>query len=175
MRRNSVIRAGAVLGVCALLGAIAGIAGSAAAPSAKKSTKANAAQRSNRPPGPPGRGPFGGPAVHSESVVLNKAGTAFENVTIDNGTVKSVSGDQLTLTEAAKKVTYKDVTVTVPSNATVIRNHAKAQLADLKAGDRVHVIQAPEGVSVIADDAAHDRAERRGPPGPPPGGPPPGP
>src|SRR5205085_6270131 len=64
-----------------------------------------------------GYGAFGGPAVHSESVVLNKAGTAFENVTLDNGTVKSVSGDQLTITESANNVTYKDVTITVPSNA----------------------------------------------------------
>jgi hypothetical protein len=175
------MRAGAVVGTCALLGAAAGIAGSAAAPSTK-SKKANAANRAGKPPGRPGHGPFGGPAVHSESVVLNKAGTAFVNVTLDNGAVKSVSGDQLTITESAKKVTYKDVTITVPSNATVRRNDASAKLADLKTGDRVHVIQAPDGVSVFAEDAAHQRTERRGfrgpPPGgggPPPGGPPPGP
>ena len=106
--------------------------------------------------------------------MLNKAGTAFENVTLDNGKVKSVSGDQLTLTEAAKNVTYKDVTITIPSNATIRRNGSTATLADLKAGDRVHVIQAPEGVSVFAEDAAHERSMRRGRPGPPPGGPPPG-
>jgi hypothetical protein len=172
MRRTRIRRAGAAIGICALLGALAGIAGSAAAPSTK-SKKASAAQRANRPPGEPGHGPFGGPAVHSESVVLNKAGTAFENVTLDNGTVKSVSGDQLTITESAKNVTYKDVTITVPSNATIRRNDAKATLADLKSGDRVHVIQAPEGVSVFAEDAAHQRSEPHGFRGPPPDGPPP--
>jgi hypothetical protein len=166
MRRNTVMRAGATLGVCALLGAGAGIAGSAAAPSTSK--KATAAKRGIRPPGP------GGPAVHSESVVLNRAGTAFVNVTFDRGTVKSVSGDQLTITESERNVTYKDVTITIPSNATIKRNGATATLADLKVGDRAHVIQSPEGVTVIANDAAHERSMRRGRRGPPPGGPPPG-
>jgi hypothetical protein len=100
-----------------------------------------------------------------------------------------VSGDQLVITEGVKNVTYKDVTLTIPSNATVVRNFAKAKLSDLKAGDFVHVSQSSDGTFVLASDASHrpfgrghdgPNGERRGgsprPDGPPRGGPwPPGP
>jgi hypothetical protein len=123
--------------------------------------------------------------VHAELVVPNKAGTGFETVTMDNGKFKSLSVDQLTITEGTDTVTYKDVTLTIPSGATVKRNFADAQLSDLKDGDRVHVASSPEGTFVFAADAQH---QERGPGGhghhggpgrpgdgpPPPGGPPPG-
>ena len=98
--------------------------------------------------------------MHSEAVVLNKAGNGFITVTGNSGTVKSVSGDQLAITEGVKNVPYKDVTLTIPSNATVIRNHAKAQLSDLKTGDFVHVSQSSEGTFVIAEDASSRKTER---------------
>jgi hypothetical protein len=97
---------------------------------------------------------MGGPPVHAEAVVLNKAGDGFVTLTTDSGKVKSVSGSDLTLTEGVGDVTYKDVTLTIPSGATVRRNFADAQLGDLKAGDFVHVASSSEGTEVFAVDPA---------------------
>jgi len=66
--------------------------------------------------------------------------------------VKSLSGDSLTVTEGLRSVTYKTVTLTIPANATVMRNFNKATLSDLKTGDRVHVAQSSDGTTVFADD-----------------------
>jgi hypothetical protein len=156
LKRSNWIRAGVVAGVCAVAGAGAGIVGSAAAPTKKSTTTRHAWRGPGGPP--PG---FHGPAVHEDAVVLNKAGNAFIAATEDNGKVKSVSGNDLTITEGVGSVTYKDVTVTVPSGATVYRNGSKAALGDLKAGDRVHVSSSSDGATVVAFDAQH------GPPGPP--------
>lgn len=182
------LKAGGVAGACAVAGAAAGIAGSAAAPShkspaAKRSAAAPPFERDHGP-----RGLLGGPPVHAEAVVPNRAGTGFTTVTMDAGKVDSVSGDQLTITEGTKHATYKKVKLTIPSAAKVRRNHATAKLADLKPGDRVRVITSSEGTFVLAEDAAHaGRFDGRGRrdhdgrgrfPGPPPGdapdGPPPG-
>jgi pectate lyase len=177
-RKPRLVRLGAVIGVCALAGAAAGIAGSAAAPS-NNAKKGN----SSRHAGPP-RG-FHGPAVHADEVVLNKARNGFITETEDNGKVKSVAGDQLTITEGIGNVTYKDVTLKIPSNATIVRNFAKAALGDLKAGDFVHVSQSSDGTFVLASDASHrpgrghfgphggPRDDARGPGRPGPPGPPP--
>lgn len=143
--------------LCALVGAAAGIAGTAAAP---KQSKSAAAARDHRG-GPHGR--FHGPPVHVEAVVLNKAGDAFIKLTEDSGTVKSVDSNELTITEGFKDVTYKDVTLTIPSDATVMRNFNAAKLSDLKAGDRVHVESSSEGTNVFAVDP--DQAPPRGPRG----------
>src|SRR2546423_6985635 len=171
MRRSSWIRAGAVAGVCAAVGAVAGIVGSAAAPSKKSS--AAVTQRWHGPLGLRVRGLpfFHGPAVHGEEVVLNKARTGFVTLTEDSGKVKSVSGNDVTITEGIGSVTYKDVTVTVPGNATVYRNGSKATVGDLKTGDFVHVASSSDGTTVFADDAKHGPAGPRarwrvgGPPG----------
>src|SRR5205823_10341826 len=96
-----------------------------------------------------------GPVVHADAVVLNKARNAFITETEDQGKVKSVSGDQLAITEGAGNVTYKDVTLTIPSNATIMRNFAKASLSALKTGDFVHVSQSSDGTFVLASDASH--------------------
>jgi hypothetical protein len=101
--------------------------------------------------------PFGGPPVHSEMVVPTKSGDDFETVTQDNGTVKSVSGDQLTITEGTDKATYKTATLTIPGDANVIRNGEKASLGELQAGDDVHVSQSSEGTFVYASDAQYER------------------
>jgi hypothetical protein len=154
MRYTRFMRTAAIGAACAVIGTGAGIAGSSAATSGKSSGKA--ASTSNHP-GPPG-GPFrlaGGPPVHSEAVVPNKARNGFITVTTDAGTVKSVSGDQLTISEGTKTLTYKDVTITIASDATVYRNGAKASLSDLQAGDHVMVSRSSEGTSVDAFDAQH--------------------
>jgi hypothetical protein len=185
--------AAGVAAVCAVGGVIAGIAGSAAAPSGSKSTATNAAARKRWAPGRRGlRHHLGGPIVHGQLVVPNQSGTGFDNVTIDEGKVKSVSGDQLTVTEGTDKATYKTVTLTIPSNAVVRRNWSSAKLSDVRPGDRVHVLVGPRGTFVGANDSNHTfpgpgRGWRHfrgpgpdgppGPPGPPgpggPGGPPP--
>jgi hypothetical protein len=147
-----------VAALCVVLGAAGGIATSGAATS--KSRKSSATG-SGRPGGPPG-----GRAVHEDAVVLNKAGTAFITATEDSGTVVSASGDQLTIKEGTKSVTYKTVTLTIPSGATVKRNGSTAQLSDLKAGDRVHVTQSSDGTTVFADDGTHrPQGPGYGPPG----------
>jgi hypothetical protein len=173
---------GAVIALCALVGAVAGIAGSAAAPSKKSKKSGNAANTAPRGLGlrhRGGPGGPGGPGVHSESVVLNKAGDGFITVTADAGKIKSVSGNDITIDESVGTVHYKDVTVTIPGDATIVRNHAKAALSDLKADDSVRVISSSEQTIVIAEDAAFRAKEsKRRPWGHGgrgrPGGPPPG-
>ena len=184
MRRIKLPQLGVVIAVCALVGALAGIAGSAAAPSksSKKSGKATTAPNHLRFRGGPGGvgGPlWGGPAVHSEAVVPNKAGDGFITVTSDAGKVKSVSGKDITIDESVGSAHYKDVTVTIPDDATVIRNHAKAAVSDIKADDDIRVIASSEQTIVIAEDAAFQKQERKqfrghwdhrgGPGAPPPG------
>lgn len=188
MRRIKLPQLGVVIVVCALVGALAGIAGSAAAPS--KSAKKSAPATNRAFPRHEGfrglHGGAGGP-VHAEAVVPDKAGTGFITVTSDNGTIKAISGNDVTIDESVGSLHYKDVTVTIPDGATVIRNHAKTSVSDLKVGDDIHVIASSEKTFVIAEDAAFQKQERqrfqkmfrdhrgfrfRG--GPPGGGPPPG-
>jgi hypothetical protein len=171
MRFKGMTRVAAIGALCALVGAGAGIAGSSAATSSKSQSRSAAP---GGPGGPPG-GPFrvgGGPPVHSEAVVPNKAGDGFVTVTTDAGVVKSVSGDQLTITEGTKTLTYKNVTVTVPSGATIYRNGQKASLSALTTGDHVMVSSSTDGTVVGAFDSSHRPRPPHG--GLPPGGPPPG-
>ena len=169
-RRRSLL----IAALCAAVGAAAGIAGTAAAPKSR-ATHAPRAAHFRDFHGGPGR-PFGGPPVHVEAVVLNKAGDKFITATSDNGKVKSVSGNDLTITEGTKTVTYKDVTLTIPSDAKIRRNFDDAQLSDLKEGDFVHVDSSADGTFVFAVDPnavpprPHDGPWGGGPPGPP-GGP----
>jgi len=157
------MRTAAIGAVCAIVGTGAGIAGSSAATKSKSSTRSAAAtDRPGAPGGPLRLG--GGPPVHSEAVVPNKARDGFITVTTDGGAVKSVSGDQLTITEGTKTLKYKDVTLTIASDASVRRNGATAALSDLKAGDHVMVSQSSESTHVDAFDSQHR-------PPPPPHGP----
>ena len=64
-----------VTALCAAVGAAAGIAGTAAAP--KQKAKSSAVRAHGLRHHGPGR--FGGPPVHVEAVVLNKAGDKFIN------------------------------------------------------------------------------------------------
>src|SRR3954452_345090 len=167
-----------VIAICALVGALAGIAGSAAAPSNSKSkakttakAKAKAQLKAQRRalkrsfrfgPGPgPMRGPMFGP-VHSEAVIPNADGTGFDTLTSDSGTLNSVDGTTVHVKEGTDKKTYKDdVAIDVGNDAEVFRNHEKAKLSDLKPGDHVHVIQAPKGNIVIAEDDAFIAKEQK--------------
>jgi hypothetical protein len=162
MQFSNRMRAGIAIVACAAVGAAGGIAGSAAAPGSKR---AKTSTTSKAPSGAPGRpywrhGP-GGRAVHAEAVVLNKAGTAFVTVTEDNGKVKSVSGRDVTIAEAIGSVTYKDVTISLPADAKIVRNGKTATNDDLKADDRIHVSQSSDGTFVFAADASF--RPRRGP------------
>lgn len=170
MRLTTPKRALAAIAACALLGAGIGITGAGAATSAKSNARSSQNSNANRPPD----GRRGGPPVHAEAVRLNAAGDKFITVTEDSGVVKSVSGDDVTITEGTKTVTYKDVTISIPDGATIKRNGETAQLSDLKAGDHVHVEQSSDGTNVFAgDDSFRMGGPDRGPGGH--GGPPPGP
>jgi hypothetical protein len=185
-----------VIASCAFVGALAGIAGSAAAPSSKsKATQAQkqAAKRKalglraafRMGPGPRPGFMFRGGPVHATAVVPNQAGTGFDTITTDAGTLNSVDGTTLHIKEGTDKQVYKDdVAIDVGSDAKVIRNHADAKLSDLKEGDHVRVITgAPRGNIVIAEDDAFLAQEKKrfreygfhhhgfGPGEPPPGGP----
>jgi hypothetical protein len=89
-----------------------------------------------------------GGAVHGTLVVHSKSG--WVTVTFDRGVVKSVSGNQLTITERTKNAVYKDVTLTIPSNARVRDNRQKATLGQLKSGQHVLVVNGPKRTLVIA-------------------------
>jgi hypothetical protein len=173
---------GVVAAICALAAVTAAIAqgsGATKSSSAKgKATKAHSAQA----PGP-GPGAIGGPdgdmrgAVHSVSVVPDKAGTSFITLTTDRGTVKSVdsAGATITIVEGTKSATYKTLTLSVPAGAKVTRDGKTASLAEVKAEDDVSIGSSTEGTTVFATDSSF-RPEhgpgRGGPPGM--GGPPPG-
>ena len=157
MQRSTMMRMSAVGAVCALVGATAGIAGSSA--SSSKPTKAVVASAAfaNGPGVRFGFGPLAdaaGPPVHSDTVVPNEKG-GFDTVTMDRGSFSSLSGDRLTITEGTKTATYKTVTLTIPSSATVRRNGEAAKLSDLKSGDTVMVMQNPKATVVVANDAQH--------------------
>ena len=161
MQRSTMMRTGAVGAICALAGATAGIAGSSASSSKPtKTAAAPAAIAAAIADGPGVRLKFGpladaaGPPVHSDTVVPNEKG-GFDTVTMDRGSFSSLSGDRLTITEGTKTATYKTVTLTIPSSATVRRNGEAAKLSDLKSGDTVMVMQNPKATVVVANDAQH--------------------
>jgi hypothetical protein len=163
--KNIRLKSPIVVGViCAAL--TAGGIGATAAARSGKTTRGTQTRTGDRPPGP-GHG-F---EVHAEEVVLNKAGTAFITQTEDSGTVTSVSGDQLTIKEGSASVTYKTVTLTIPSDATIYRNGAKAALSDLKTGDHASVTSSSDGTTVFAGDKTQRPGRPGGHGGPPPGGP----
>jgi hypothetical protein len=154
--------------LCLAIGAMAGISGGLAAGTKAHSSSSSSEQK----PGPPAGGPMGGPPVHSVSVVPNKEGSGFDTVTMDGGTVQSVSGQQLTITEGTKTLTYKTVTLAIAANATVTRDGKSAQLSQLQAGDHVIVCENSDGTSMVnAADSSFTPPHGPGGPGGPPGAP----
>src|SRR3954451_16061115 len=120
----------AIAGACALAGAGAGIAGSDA------HSGGHFRDHHGHQFGRFAKGP-----VHAELVVPTRGGE-FKTVTLDRGLVESVASDSLTVKEGTRKATYKTVTLSIPSDAKIRRNHDDAQLSDLQAGDYVTVVQA---------------------------------
>jgi hypothetical protein len=177
-------RTAAVAVTCIAVGAAGGIVGSAAAPGGKAGPRAaTTGTNATPPPGPGGRGPMGFGmheafgAVHAEAVVPKQDGSGFETISTDQGTLKAIDGSKLTIREGTDKVEYKTLDITVPDGAKVFRNGKAAQLSDLKTGDDVRVVDAPERFLVIAHDDSFKpqgrfdrmRHGRRAFPGPPPG------
>lgn len=170
MNRKRIMQSATAAAACALVAAAIGITTTAAAPSDEENGNGNG---SNGPtagpfPGPPaiagaiairhrgagekGLSVIGGPPVHSEIVVPTRDGEDFQTVTQDSGTVESVSGNELTITEGTEEATYKTVTLEIPEDAKVLRNGEEVELGELKQGDRVHVSQSPEDSFVFATD-----------------------
>jgi hypothetical protein len=178
---------GVVAAICALAALTAAIAqGSGTTKGSSAKSKTPTAHGAQSPgPTPPGamggpdgdmHGPDGG-AVHSVSVVPDKAGTSFITLTTDRGTVKSVdsAGATITIAEGTKSATYKTLTLNVPSGAKVIRDGRTASLAEIKAEDRASVSSSSEGTTVFAMDSSFHPEHGPGSGGPPGmGGPPPG-
>lgn len=178
MAHSNWYKAGALAAGCAVVGAVAGIAGGAASPSTTGKAAAGKARPGHFAPRFRGghREGLGGPPVHAEAVVPKRSGSGFETVTEDNGKLKSRSGNDITITEGTRTQTYKDATISVPSDAKVIRDGRKATLDDLKDGDFVRVTRSPERTLVFAVDSnfrPRFQGGRRGfrdrPPGAPPG------
>jgi hypothetical protein len=166
--------------VCALV--LTAVASALAGSSAKHSGSARArhsTQASASAPGPMGAGGPGGPgggfggphdAVHSVSVVLNKAGTAYVTETSDSGTLETVDAGASTLTikEGTKTVTYGTPTLTIPGGATVTLDGRTSSLGALAAGDQVTVTSSTEGTRVFATDSSFKPEAGASHGGPPP-------
>jgi hypothetical protein len=183
--------AGVAAAACAIAAVTAAIAiaqgtGTSSGPSTKSKGATARSAEANGSQGPPGAwidGPghhIDGPgrgAVHSVSVVPDKAGTGFVTLTSDRGTVKSVDSGagSITVAEGTKSATYKTVALSVPADATIVRDGKKASLSEIKADDEVSVGSSSEGTTVFAMDSSFHPEHgfgRGGPPGMP--GPPPG-
>lgn len=148
-----------VAAICALAAVATALAagGSSKQSSHRNGTRASTNEAGSPPAGFPGAGPGGRDgAVHSESVVLNKAGTGYITVTADSGTVKSVeaSSGKLTIAEGTKTVTYKTVTLTIGSEAKVTLDGKSSSLEKLAEGDHVMVRSSSEGAYVMASDSS---------------------
>jgi len=162
MKRKRLI--GSIAAACAAAALTAGIAEGSGTSTGTASTQTSSTSAASGAPGhgaPGGGAPGvgGGPgdgAVHSVSVVLNKARTAFVTQTSDRGTVESVdaSAGTVTIVEGTKSVTYKTVSVTVPSGATVSLDGKSSTLSALVKGDRVSVSSSSDGTDVIAMDSS---------------------
>ncbi len=147
MKIPPLARTAAVAALCATVAGAAGIAGSSAASKSHKTKKATNSAQAARP-----LKMFGSMPVHADIVALNKAGTAYTTTTEDNGTVVSVTGDQLVISEGTTALPYKTVTLTIPSGATINRNGATAALSAFVAGDKVHVSQSSDATMVFGGD-----------------------
>jgi hypothetical protein len=174
-----------LVAACAIAISVAAIAqGSSTKKTASKASTETTTTTGRPPSGAMGGGPGGmgrpGGAVHSVSVVPDKAGTAFITVTSDRGTVQSVDNGAGTITfaEGTESATYKTLTLTIPSDATITRDGKTATLSEIATKDRVSVSSSSEGTTVFAADSSFKPQAGAGKGGPPPGmrgpgGPPP--
>jgi hypothetical protein len=142
MRRH--IKLVVVVACCALVGAGAGVITSAGAASSSTATTTTGHGVHWRL----GARRLLARSVHGDLLVASKSGLV--SVTFDRGVVRSVNGQQLTLTEGAKTSTPKTVTLTIPANAEVRDNGHPATLGEVGSGQRAIVVQAPKQTYVIA-------------------------
>ena len=160
MKQTKTMRTVGVAALCAALGTAGGIASSGAASGDVQEGQFDLGRAR-----PAAGGQAGTPSTRTRSS-STRPETAFINATEDSASVVSVSGDQLTIKEGTKSVTYKTLTLTIPSGATIKRNGSTAQLSALKAGDHVHVTKSSDGTTVFADDGTHrPMGPGHGPPG----------
>jgi hypothetical protein len=134
---------------CAAAGAGASVIATAGAAGTTTATSSTATKTSARHPG--ARRALERRAVQGNLVVATKTG--FATVTFNRGFVQSVNGQKLTIREGTKNATYKTVTLTIPAGANVRDNRKPASLSQLRVGQRVAVVQAPNRTLVIARDA----------------------
>lgn len=87
-------------------------------------------------------------AVHGNLTLATKHG--FKTVTFDRGTLASVNGQQLTLTEGTRRSAHRTVTLTIPATARVRDNRAPSTLSHLSVGERVMVVEGLRHARVIA-------------------------
>ncbi|PTL59734.1 hypothetical protein [Paraconexibacter algicola] len=87
-------------------------------------------------------------AVHAELTVATKDG--FDEVVVDRGVVTAIRGDALTLRQGTKRRSGETVTVTIPQDARVRVDRKAAKLSDVRAGQRVAVLQLPRRTVVRA-------------------------
>ena len=152
----------ALLSACALAGLTAALADGAGTHHAKirkAGELPGAGSQAGAPPGGPGGGPggMGGPgAVHSVSVVPNKAGSGFITETTDRGTIKSVDTGASTIAvlEGTKSATYQTTTLTIPAGASVMLDGKSSSLSALADEDQVTVSSSSEGTTVFATDSS---------------------
>jgi hypothetical protein len=151
MFNRNLVRAGLTASACAVVGAGVGVAASAASPP----HRVPASTTMTRAAGWRGWGGFYAAfPVHAEQTILDEAGTGYINQTVDDGTVSSLSGDQLAIKEGTPSMTYRTVTLSIPSAATVARDGHETPLINLRRGDFVVVRQSSDGTYVIAGDGS---------------------
>jgi hypothetical protein len=157
MRKKAVL-ATAIAAACAL--AVVATALAASGNTHRSTATRHAAAGTTGEAGAQGPHGPGGPGwhavVHSESVVPNRKGDAFITVTSDGGTIKSVDAGASTITiaEGVKSLTYKTVTLTIPSGATVLLDGKSSSVGSLAAEDHVIVSSSSEGTTVFATDSS---------------------
>ncbi len=94
-----------------------------------------------------GLAPLAWRAVQGSLVV--KTAHGFQTLTLQRGTVDSVSGQQLKLTEGIPGSAYRSLTLMIPAGAWIRDNGRAVTLGDLKAGQRVVVITTPQRTFVL--------------------------
>lgn len=155
MHKNKLIAT--ALAALAVVGVTAGIAQGSSTKHSSSHARTSQAGAAPSPSGAPGRpGGPGDRGVHSMSIVLDKAGTAFITQTTDEGAVQSVDSNAGTITilEGTKSLTYKTPTLSVPAGATVTLDGKTSALSSLVAGDRVSVSTSSDGTTVRASDSS---------------------
>lgn len=81
-------------------------------------------------------------AVSITAVVPDGNGK-FATISVERGTLLSSSGSMLSIREGTPRVSYKTVTLTLPSDTAVRLARQPSSLAALRAGDRIVVVQGP--------------------------------